>query len=166
VPASGLAVRRGEDCTRIAQNAPVSLALVNGAQPYTFREASAVSPISRPTVRLTTDLLRAPSGSGARGIPISTAKNRLQRAGVRIRGTAIAAFSAMSRHWKGIIGLFALTLIAFATAIVTQSVAAAILVLLLGLCLAFVLATAWMRPRGEPPERHAAHDRIVNDTNP
>lgn len=72
----------------------------------------------------------------------------------------------MSRHWKGIIGLFALTALAFATAIVTQSIPAALIVVLLGLCVAFVLGAAWMRPPGSPKERHAAHDRIVNDTNP
>jgi membrane protein implicated in regulation of membrane protease activity len=72
----------------------------------------------------------------------------------------------MSRHWKGIIGLFAVTVLAFGAAVLTQSIAAAIIVFLLGLCLAFVLATAWMRPAGRPKEHHAAGDRILNDTSP
>jgi hypothetical protein len=72
----------------------------------------------------------------------------------------------MSRHWKGIIALFALTVLAFGTAVATQSIAGAIIVFLIGLCLAFVMATAWMRPPGSPLERHERHDRIVNDTQP
>ena len=73
---------------------------------------------------------------------------------------------AMAVHWKGILSLLALLVITFAVAVVTHSIAAAIVVLLLGLCLGFVLPIAWMRPPGEPKERHERHDRFVNDMRP
>jgi hypothetical protein len=62
--------------------------------------------------------------------------------------------------------LFAVTVLAFGVAVFTQSIAGAIIVFLIGLCLAFVLATAWMRPSGSPKEHHAPSDRILNDTSP
>lgn len=72
----------------------------------------------------------------------------------------------MSIHWKGIIGLFAITVLAFGAAVFTQSIGSALIVFLVGLVLAFVLAIAWMRPSGGSKERHHASDRIMNDTAP
>jgi len=72
----------------------------------------------------------------------------------------------MARHWKGIFALFILTLSVFGAAIATGSMYFSIVALLLGFVLAFILGTAWMRPKGSPKEHHSPIDRVVNDTRP
>lgn len=72
----------------------------------------------------------------------------------------------MARHWKGIFALFAVTLLVFGAAIVTGSMYFSIVSLMLGLVLAFIMAIAWMRPKGQPREHHQQLDRVVNDTRP
>jgi hypothetical protein len=72
----------------------------------------------------------------------------------------------MQRHWRGLVALFGLLALAFVAAIWVDSVAMALAALVSGLVLAFVMATAWMRPAGHTPEHHASIDRVFDDTNP
>ena len=62
--------------------------------------------------------------------------------------------------------LFVLTVLVFGAAVGTGSMYFSITALLLGFVLAFVMATAWMRPKGSPTEHHQSLDRVVNDTRP
>lgn len=73
---------------------------------------------------------------------------------------------AMQRHWRGLVVLFMLLALAFVAAIWADSVAFALGALVSGLVLAFVMATAWMRPDGHSPEHHPPVDRVLDDTNP
>jgi len=72
----------------------------------------------------------------------------------------------MTRHWKGMIGLFLAMAIGFGAAIFMGSLYLAIVVVLTGFVLAFVMSIAYARPKGSPIEHHAASDRLVNDTRP
>jgi len=72
----------------------------------------------------------------------------------------------MALHWKGILAVFVLTVLVFGAAIGTGSMYFSIVALFLGLVLAFIMATAWMRPKGHTKEHHQALDRVVNDTRP
>ena len=72
----------------------------------------------------------------------------------------------MQRHWRGLVALFGLLVVAFVTALWADSVAIALASLVSGLVLAFVMSTAWMRADGHSPEHHPAIDRVVDDTNP
>lgn len=74
--------------------------------------------------------------------------------------------SAMSRHWKGILTIFFVTVTVFIIGIVTDSTYLAVVSLISGLVMSFVIAVAWSRPSGSPKERHAEHDRLMNDTRP
>jgi hypothetical protein len=64
------------------------------------------------------------------------------------------------------IALFLTMAIAFAIAIGTSSLYLAIVVLITGFVLAFVMTIAWSRPTGSPIEHHAPGDRLLNDTRP
>ncbi|HTQ07379.1 MAG TPA: hypothetical protein VMI54_26165 [Polyangiaceae bacterium] len=57
------------------------------------------------------------------------------------------------------VGLFGLALVAGSTLL-------AFMALMGGLVVAFVLATAWMRPTSYPPEHHPKVDRVFHDTAP
>jgi hypothetical protein len=64
------------------------------------------------------------------------------------------------------IALVLATAIGFGAAIVTGSLYLAIVVILGGFVLAFVMTIAWSRPHGSPTEHHAPGDRLLNDTRP
>ena len=72
----------------------------------------------------------------------------------------------MSRHGVGMVLLFVLTVGAFALALMLGYPIAALGLLLTGFVVAFVMATAWMRPPSYPPEHHPKIDRIFKDTAP
>jgi hypothetical protein len=72
----------------------------------------------------------------------------------------------MRAHWKGIIWLFLLVAGGFTAAIVFGSLYLALVFLIGGLVVAFIMTTAWMRPPGSPIEHHAPTDKLVNDTRP
>jgi hypothetical protein len=72
----------------------------------------------------------------------------------------------MRNHLKAIVAIFLLLGIGFAAAITTGSLYLALVVLLAGLVIAFVMTTAWMRPPGSSIEHHAPGDRLVDDTRP
>jgi hypothetical protein len=78
----------------------------------------------------------------------------------------VAGLRDMQRHWRGLVILFGLLALAFVAAIWADSVAFALGALVSGLVLAFVMATAWMRPAGHTPEHHPPVDRVLDDTNP
>lgn len=64
------------------------------------------------------------------------------------------------------VALFVVTVGLFGLALVAGSTMLAFMALLGGLVVAFVLATAWMRPTSSPREHHPKIDRIFNDTAP
>ncbi len=64
------------------------------------------------------------------------------------------------------VGLFAVTVVAFTAALLMDALFLALGFFVLGLVLAFVMAIAWSRPEGHPTEHHAPSDRIVKDTAP
>jgi len=68
----------------------------------------------------------------------------------------------MFRHGKALVEIFAVTALAVETALSTNSLIIAIGALLAGLDIAFVLAIAWMRPKGSV-EHHPAIDDILGD---
>jgi hypothetical protein len=72
----------------------------------------------------------------------------------------------MRIHWKGMFALFLLTAAGFGAAVMMGSLYLAIVVLIGGLVLAFVMTIAWSRPSGSPIEHHAPGDRLLNDTRP
>ncbi|HWP09542.1 MAG TPA: hypothetical protein VNN72_27565 [Polyangiaceae bacterium] len=55
---------------------------------------------------------------------------------------------------------------AFGIALVLNSTFVALAALLVGFVSMFVMAIAWMRPKGYPTEHHPKIDRIVDDTAP
>ena len=71
----------------------------------------------------------------------------------------------MWRHEKAIVELFAVTALAVETALLTSSLVVAVAALLAGLDIAFVLATAWLRPAGST-EHHPRIDELLDDTDP
>lgn len=72
----------------------------------------------------------------------------------------------MWRHSTALVALFLITVGLFAVALVAGSALLAFMALLGGLVVAFVLATAWMRPTSYPPEHHPKVDRVFDDTAP
>lgn len=58
------------------------------------------------------------------------------------------------------------TVAAFGIAIVLGSTFGALAALLVGFVSIFVMAIAWMRPRGYPTEHHPKIDRLFDDTAP
>jgi predicted lysophospholipase L1 biosynthesis ABC-type transport system permease subunit len=74
--------------------------------------------------------------------------------------------SGMWRHSTGMVALFVVTVGFFALALVAGSTLLAFMALMGGLVVAFVLATAWMRPQSYPPEHHPKVDRLFDDTAP
>jgi hypothetical protein len=64
------------------------------------------------------------------------------------------------------VALFVVTVGSFAIALVAGSTLLAVMALLGGLVVAFVLATAWMRPTSYPAEHHPKVDRMFDDTAP
>jgi predicted lysophospholipase L1 biosynthesis ABC-type transport system permease subunit len=72
----------------------------------------------------------------------------------------------MWRHSTGIVALFLVTVGLFGLAFWAGHAMLAVMVLLGGLVVAFVLGIAWMRPTSYPPEHHPKVDRIFNDTAP
>jgi len=72
----------------------------------------------------------------------------------------------MSRHGVGMVLLLVLTATAFALTLMLGYPIGAFSLLLVGFVVAFVLATAWMRPPSYPPEHHPKIDRIFKDTAP
>ena len=73
---------------------------------------------------------------------------------------------SMWRHSTALVALFLITVGLFAVALVAGSALLAFMALLGGLVVAFVLATAWMRPTSYPPEHHPKVDRMFDDTAP
>jgi len=82
------------------------------------------------------------------------------------RGTLDASVEGMSRHGVGMVFLLVLTVAAFALSLMFGYPVAAFALLLVGFVVAFVMATAWMRPPSYPPEHHPKIDRIFKDTAP
>lgn len=72
----------------------------------------------------------------------------------------------MRIHWKGVVTLVLIVAMAFVAAIVLESLYLALVALVGGLVMAFIMITAWMRPPGSPIEHHARSDKLVNDTRP
>lgn len=72
----------------------------------------------------------------------------------------------MRKHWQGMIALFMVMAVGFGAAIVTGSLYLAILAIIAGFVVAFVMTIAWSRPSGSPIEHHAPSDRYLNDTRP
>ena len=71
----------------------------------------------------------------------------------------------MWRHGKALVELLAVMALAVETAFLTSSLIVAIVALLAGLDIAFVLAVAWMRPVGAR-EHHPAIDKLLDDAEP
>jgi hypothetical protein len=72
----------------------------------------------------------------------------------------------MKLHPFAIWSLFAVTLFAFGFAVASGSLYVALVSLLFGIVLAFVMGIAWGRFRGGPTEHHPKVDRFVDDTRP
>jgi hypothetical protein len=72
----------------------------------------------------------------------------------------------MWRHSTAMVALFVVMVGVFGTALVAGSALIAFVALLTGLVVAFVMATAWMRPDSSPREHHPKVDRIFHDTAP
>jgi hypothetical protein len=64
------------------------------------------------------------------------------------------------------VALFVITVGLFGLALVAGSTLLAFMALMGGLVVAFVLATAWMRPTSYPLEHHPKIDKIFKDTAP
>ena len=69
----------------------------------------------------------------------------------------------MWRHTTGIVSLFILVVIGFEVALIAGSAALGVILLVVGLVLAFVMGIAWMRPASSPDEHHPNIDKVVND---
>jgi len=76
------------------------------------------------------------------------------------------ALPFMRRPATPVFTLMFVTVAAFGIALVLGSAFGAVAALLVGFVAIFVLAIAWMRPRGYPPEHHPKVDRIFDDTSP
>jgi len=72
----------------------------------------------------------------------------------------------MKRHTFAIWALFFTTLFVFGFSVAIGSMFAALISLIAGLVLAFVMSIAWVRFEGYPPEHHPRIDKIVDDTRP
>ena len=72
----------------------------------------------------------------------------------------------MWRHSTAMVALFVVIVGLFGFALVAGSTMLAVMALLGGLVVAFVLATAWMRPTSYPAEHHPKIDRMFDDTAP
>jgi hypothetical protein len=72
----------------------------------------------------------------------------------------------MWRHSTAMVALFVVTVGLFGLALWAGSTLLAVMALIGGLVVAFVLGIAWMRPTSYPPEHHPKIDRIFHDTAP
>ncbi len=72
----------------------------------------------------------------------------------------------MWRHSTAIVAVFFVMVAGFGIALAAGSTILAIMALLGGLVVGFVMAIAWMRPASGPIEHHPRSDRIVDDTAP
>jgi len=72
----------------------------------------------------------------------------------------------MWRHTTSIVALFVAIVLGFEAALIAGSTLVGVVVLLAGLVLAFVIATAWMRPSSSPTEHHPPTDKALNDQHP
>ena len=81
-------------------------------------------------------------------------------------GTRNAYREGMWRHTTSIVALFVAIVLGFAAALIAGYTLVGVAVLLGGLVLAFVMATAWMRPPSGPTEHHHPVDKLVNDEHP
>jgi hypothetical protein len=89
-----------------------------------------------------------------------------KRAVFRLAHGLLQSSTIMRKHWRGMIALFLVMAIGFGAAIITSSLYLAIVAMLGGFVLAFVMTIAWSRPDGSPTEHHAPGDRLLNDTRP
>ena len=78
----------------------------------------------------------------------------------------VASSTRMRRHAFAIWALFFMMLFGFGISVALGSLWMALLCLVLGIVMAFVMGIAWVRFRGYPPEHHPPIDKIVDDTNP
>lgn len=72
----------------------------------------------------------------------------------------------MWRHTTSIVALFVAIVLGFGAALIAGSALVAVVVLVTGLVVAFVIATAWMRPPSAPTEHHPSTDKVFNDQHP
>jgi hypothetical protein len=72
----------------------------------------------------------------------------------------------MQRHWRALVGIVMLMIAAFVGALALDSIALALGTLVSGLVVMFVMAIAYLRPKGSAPEHHPRIDHILDDTNP
>ena len=72
----------------------------------------------------------------------------------------------MQRHWRALVIGFGLILVGFVGGLALESIAIALVSLVTGLVVAFVMAIAYLRPEGASPEHHARVDHLLDDTNP
>ena len=72
----------------------------------------------------------------------------------------------MWRHSTGMVAVFFIMVAVFGIALFLGSALVAFVTLLTGLVVAFVMATAWMRPDSNSTEHHPKIDRIFRDTAP
>ena len=72
----------------------------------------------------------------------------------------------MKRHGTVMVILFLATVAAFGLSLMAGSPVVAFTLLLVGFVVAFVMATAYSRPGGYPPEHHPKIDKIFDDTAP
>jgi len=70
------------------------------------------------------------------------------------------------QHATPLYTLLFVTVAAFGIALVLNSTFVALAALLVGFVSMFVMAIAWMRPKGYPTEHHPKIHRIVDDTAP
>jgi len=69
----------------------------------------------------------------------------------------------MWRHTTSIVALFVAIVLGFEAALIAGSTLVGVAVLLGGLVVAFVIATAWMRPPSGNDEHHPNVDKVFND---
>lgn len=72
----------------------------------------------------------------------------------------------MQRHGTVMVILFIATVAAFGLSLMAGFPVVAFALLLVGFVVAFVMATAYARPRSYPPEHHPKIDKIFDDTAP
>ena len=72
----------------------------------------------------------------------------------------------MEQHWRSLVSMFALILVAFMVGLGLDSIALALGSLMSGLVIAFVMSTAFLRAEGHSPEHHPEMDRVFGDINP
>ncbi|HET9956402.1 MAG TPA: hypothetical protein VFQ61_17960 [Polyangiaceae bacterium] len=81
-----------------------------------------------------------------------------------VPGMSLAAATGMNRHFLGISVFLLVSVTLLAAAVIFHWLWLIYAVLVAAPIMGAVMATAFMRPKGHPPEHHTSVDRYLNDT--